>query len=174
VWRHAVEACAKPLLSKRWSQDPHGTVVDYWLNTVRLAAADSLAAETLGRFETFFAQVAADTVPPHVVILLVASPAMLEERIAKRERQSVGSAVIGGRPRTSAGAATSIRHSGMAMYAAADDPVDRLLRLQQRIAAELRSPESNAAGGPRAVVTIAAGGFAQVVQEAVAVVEAMV
>lgn len=62
----------------------------------------------------------------------------------------------------------------MAMDAAADDPVDRLLRLQQRIVAELRAPEINAAGGPRAVVTIAAGDFAQVVQEAVAVVEAMV
>ena len=133
VWRHAVEACAKPLLAKRWSQDPHGTVVDYWLAT-----------------------------------------AMLEERIAMRERQSAGSALIGGRPRTSAGAATSIRHPGIAMCAAADAPVDRLLRLQQRIAAELRSPEINAADRPRAVVTIAAGDFAQAVQEAVAVVEAMV
>ena len=174
VWRHAVEACAKPLLAKRWSQDPHGTVVDYWLDTVRLAAADSLAAEPLERFETFFTQKAADTVPPHVVILLVASPAMLEERIAMRERQSAGSALIGGRPRASAGATTSIRHPGMAMCAAPDDPVDRLLRLQQRIAAELRSPEINAADRPRAVVTIAAGDFAQAVQEAVAVVEAMV
>ena len=174
VWRHAVEACAKPLLAKRWSQDPHGTVVDYWLDTVRLAAADSLAAEPLERFETFFTQMAADTVPPHVAILLVASPAMLEERIAMRERKSAGSPLIGGRPRTSAAAATSIRHSGMAMCAAADDPVDRLLRLQQRIAAELRSPEINAADRPRAVVTIAAVDFAQAVQEAVAVVEAMV
>ena len=62
----------------------------------------------------------------------------------------------------------------MAACATMDEAVARLLRLQDRIAAELRSPENNGAGGPRAVVTIAAGDFDQAVQEAVAVVEAMV
>jgi hypothetical protein len=61
----------------------------------------------------------------------------------------------------------------MAACATIDEAVARLLRLQDRIAAELRSPETNGAGGPRAVVTIAAGDFDQAVQEAVAVVEAM-
>jgi 2-amino-4-hydroxy-6-hydroxymethyldihydropteridine diphosphokinase len=163
AWRHAVEACAKPLLAKRWSQDPHGTVADYWLDTVRLAATDSLAAEPLGRFETFFARMAADTVPPHVVILLVASPDVLEERIAQRARQSADTALVG------AG-----RQSATAVCVTMDETVARLLRLQERIVSELRSPKTSGAGGPRAVVTIAAGDFDQAVQEAVAVVEAMV
>ena len=65
-------------------------------------------------------------------------------------------------------------HAGMAACATMDEVVARLLRLQERIAAELRSPEANGGGGPRAVVTIAAGDFDKTVQEAVAVVEAMV
>jgi len=130
---------------------------------VRLAASESLAAESLARFDSFFAEMAADTVPPHVVILLVASPDVLEEKIALRDRQSADRGAIGAGP-----------HSGMAACATMDEAVARLLRLQDRIAAELRSPETNVARGPRAVVTITAGDFEQAVQEAVAVVEAMV
>ena len=55
-----------------------------------------------------------------------------------------------------------------------DEAVARLLRLQDRIVAELRSPEASGGGVPRAIVTIAAGDFDKTVQEAVAVVEAMV
>jgi len=162
AWRRAAEACAQPLLAKRWSPDPHGTVTDYWLHTVRLAAADALQSEDLRGFDRHFARMAAETVPPHVAILLVASPDVLEERIASRGLSSTDCTVDGGRPQ-----------SGMAVCAATDDSVARLLRLQERIAAEIRSPETSAAGGPRAVVTIAVGDFDQAVQEAVAVVEAM-
>jgi 2-amino-4-hydroxy-6-hydroxymethyldihydropteridine diphosphokinase len=162
-WRHAAEACAKPLLAKRWSQDSHGTVVGYWLGTVRLAASESLATEPLAHFESFFAEMAADTVPPHVAILLLASPDMLEEKIALGNRQPADRGAIG-----------VSSHSGMAACATMDEAVARLLRLQDRIVAELRSPEANGGGGPRAVVTIAAGDFDKTVQEAVAVVEAMV
>ena len=162
VWRRAVDACAQPLLAKRWSPDPHGTVTDYWLHTVRLAAVDALQADDLRGFERHFARVAAEIVPPHVAILLVASPDVLEARVAVSDRPSAKRAVVG------AG-----RQSGMAVCAATDDSVARLLRLQERIAAEIRSPEASAAGGPRAVVTIAARDFDQAVQEAVAVVEAM-
>jgi 2-amino-4-hydroxy-6-hydroxymethyldihydropteridine diphosphokinase len=160
AWRHAVEACAQPLQAKRWSPDPHGTVTDYWLHTVRLAAVDTLAAESLGGFESHFARMAAQTVPPHVAILLVASPELLEAKIAVRDRQ----------PAEPVGAG---RRAGRAVCAATDARVVRLLRLQERIASEIRSSESSAAAGPRAVVTIAAGNFDQAVQEAVAVVEAM-
>jgi hypothetical protein len=163
-WRHAVEACAQPLQAKRWSPDPHGTVTDYWLHTVRLAAVDTLAAESLGGFENHFARMAAQTVPPHVAILLVAAPELLEAKIAARGRQSAEPA--------GAGVGAGWR-SGRAVCAATDEAVVRLLRLQERIASEIRSPETSAAGGPRAVVTIAAGDFDQAVQEAVAVVEAM-
>ena len=162
AWRRAVEACAQPLQAKRWSPDPHGTITDYWLHTVRLAAVDTLAAESLGGFESHFARMAAETVPPHVAILLVASPELLEAKIAVRGRQSAEPAGVGGG-----------RRAGRAECAATDEAVVRLLRLQDRIASEIRSPETGAAGGPRAVVTIAAGDFDQAVQEAVAVVEAM-
>jgi len=162
VWRQAVEACAEPLQVKRWSPDPHGTVTDYWLHTVRLAAVDSLAADARGGFERHFARMAAATVPPHVAIVLVASSDVLEERAAARGRQSASHAVI------NAG-----RESGMAACAATDGTVAGLLRLQERIITEIHSAEVRAAGGPRAVVTIPAADFDQAVQEAVAAVEAM-
>jgi len=129
---------------------------------VRLAAVDTLAAESLGGFESYFAGMAAQTVPPHVAILLVASPELLEATIAVRGRQSAEPAGVGGGVQ-----------AGRAVCAATDEAVVRLLRLQERIASEIRAPETSAAGGPRAVVTIAAGDFDQAVQEAVAVVEAM-
>jgi 2-amino-4-hydroxy-6-hydroxymethyldihydropteridine diphosphokinase len=162
AWRHAVDACAQPLLAKRWQPDPHGTVADYWLHTVRLAATDSLAADSLASFERHFARTAAETVSPHVAILLVASPDVLEERIDSRERRSTSRAAIG------AG-----RRSSTTVSEATNDSVARLLRLQERIITAIRSPETAAAGVPRAVVTIAAGDLDQAVQEAVAVVEAM-
>ena len=168
AWRHAVEACVQPLQTKRWSPDPHGTVTDYWLHTVRLAAVDTLAAESLVGFENHFARMAAETMPPHVAILLVAAPELLEAKIAARGQQSAEPAGVSAGVGVGAG-----RRAGRAMCAATDEAVVRLLRLQERIASEIRSPEISAAGGPRAVVTIAAGDFDQAVQEAVAVVEAM-
>jgi 2-amino-4-hydroxy-6-hydroxymethyldihydropteridine diphosphokinase len=178
-WHQAVEACAKPLLAKRWPRDPHGTVVDYWLQTVRLAAEESLVGEALGNFQSFFRRLAADTVPPEVAILLIAPPDVLEERVSRRARQaddtgdfgsfSVDSSSSGssssGRPSTEAVAGPSA-----AVCVSVDESVGRLLRLQDRIIAALRCPD---AGRPRAVVTIAAGDLGQAVQEAVAAVEAM-
>jgi hypothetical protein len=113
---------------------------------------------------------AAETMPPHVAILLVAAPELLEAKIAARGQQSAEPAGVSAGVGTGVGAG---RRAGRAMCAATDEAVVRLLRLQERIASEIRSPEISAAGGPRAVVTIAAGDFDQAVQEAVAVVEAM-
>jgi 2-amino-4-hydroxy-6-hydroxymethyldihydropteridine diphosphokinase len=177
AWRHAVEACAKPLLAKRWPPDPHGTVTDYWLDTVRLAAADVMETEPLRTFESFFARVAAETVSPHVAILLVASPDALEERVAFGARQTAVPAsdvlsVLAGRPLEPAGASAFIRQPDMAVCSAADESVARLLRLQERMITAIRCPGPNAAR-PRAVVTIAAEDLGQAVQEAVAAVEAM-
>jgi hypothetical protein len=64
---------------------------------------------------------------------------VLEEKIALRDRQSADRGAIG------VGS-----HSGMAACATMDEAVARLLRLQDRIVAELRSPEANGGGGPRA------------------------
>ena len=174
AWRHAVEACAKPFLSKRWPLDPHGTVADYWLETVRLAAADSMAAESFGRFESFYARMAADSVPPHVAILLVVSPDTLEQRIAQRQRQTARSAeIFPGLSLTRAAASTSMRHAVTTACATADDAVARSLRLQERMIAAIRRPHAIDAVRPRAVVTIAAEDLGQAAHEAVAAVEAM-
>ena len=82
-WEQAVEACAQPLLATRAAPDPHGTVSDYWLPAVRLAAADSLASEPLGKVTSCYAGLAAKTMRPQVAILLVASPEVLEERMVR-------------------------------------------------------------------------------------------
>jgi|694.fasta_scaffold02422_9 2-amino-4-hydroxy-6-hydroxymethyldihydropteridine diphosphokinase len=172
-WQQAIEACAKPLLAKRWPQDPHGTVADYWLHTVRLAAADTLAAEQFERLETVFARVAAETVPPQVAILLVASPELLEERIAYRGRQAHKSDDFADLTLAAASGSAATQRTGMTECASADESVARLLRLQERITAALRGPSPGNALRPRAVVTISAGDLGQAVHEAVAAVEAM-
>jgi hypothetical protein len=92
----------------------------------------------------------------------VASPELLEAKIAVRDRQ----------PPEPAGVSAG-RRAGRAGCAATDEAVVTLLRLQERIVSEIRSPVASATAVPRAVVTIAAGDFDQAVQEAVAVVEAM-
>ena len=182
AWRNAAEACAKPLLSKRWPLDPHGTVTDYWLDTVRLAAADGLDAGSYGRFESFFTRMAADTVPPHVAIMLVVSPDALEQRIDRRDRQTAyqhaGQTAFAegrweGRSPVPAAASMARRHAVNATCVTADDTVARLLRLQERMITSIRRPHAIDAVRPRAVVTNAADDLGQAVQEAVAAVEAM-
>jgi 2-amino-4-hydroxy-6-hydroxymethyldihydropteridine diphosphokinase len=175
-WHQAVEACAKPLLAKRWPRDQHGTVVDYWLQTVRLAAEESLVGEALGKFQSFFRRLASDTVQPEVAILLIAPPEVLEERVSRQARQAEDTGDFGpcsidpsssGQPPAEAMAGPT---AAAAVCVSVDESVGRLLRLQDRIIAALRCPD---AGRPRAVVTIAAGDLGQAVQEAVAAVEAM-
>lgn len=173
-WRRAVEACAKPLLKTRWPQDPHGTVADYWLPAVRLAAADSLAAGAMSAFDACFAQVAAETVPPQVAILLVASPEVLEERIAFRSRQAGGhSDVFADLLVVPAGASVSGGQSAAAVCAAVDESVARLLQLQAGLVTALRGRNAAEALRPTAVVMIAAEDLGQAVREAVAAIEAM-
>lgn len=174
AWRTAVEACARPLAQKRWPLDPHGTVADYWLDTVRLAAAEALLPESFARFEAFFNRLAAETVAPHVAILLVASADTLERRLAEHDRPSGLS--ISGRAAGAvalAAAPSSMRHVGTKGCATDAEAVTRLLRLQDRLIAAMRGPREIAAARPRAVVTVAAEDLGQAVQEAVAAVEAM-
>jgi len=154
LWQEAVAACARPLAASRCGPDPHGVVSDYWLQTVLMAAADALPPEGFARLAPSFTAAAAETMPPHVAILLVAAPDTIEERLAQPERPH-------------AAACTSDRVS-----------IARLLRLQDRLVAALRGLDV-AAGRwaappvPRAVVTIAAGDLRGAGQEAVAAVEAM-
>jgi len=103
-WLQAVEACSQPLLTRDWPQDPQSTVADYWLHSLRLAAALSLNPEPLARFEVGFTRIAAKTVPPDVAILLVASPEsidaqlrQLQDRIIQAVRQPQPGAACGPR-----------------------------------------------------------------------------
>jgi 2-amino-4-hydroxy-6-hydroxymethyldihydropteridine diphosphokinase len=165
-WHAAVWPWARPLAADRWPADPHGTVADYWLETLRVAAMESLPPAAFERFDVEYAGVAAGTVAPDVVILLTIAPDVIDERIAFLSRQTaphtdvfsdLGSAAVCASPRL-AGAA--------------------LTRLQERLACRLRRDGDGVRNGrtslvPRAVVTIDASDLGKAADEAVAAVEAM-
>ncbi|MFM8803637.1 MAG: 2-amino-4-hydroxy-6-hydroxymethyldihydropteridine diphosphokinase, partial [Planctomycetia bacterium] len=167
-WLRAVEACAGPLAAAEWPQDPHGTVADYWLPTLRLAAADALAAGPFGAFEPRCAEVAATTVPPQVAILLVVSAEVLEERIAFRSRQSGGhSDTFADLPIAAADSPAIGGTLGTAVCTNVEELVARSLLLQDRLITALRGRNPVDALRPAAVVTIAAEDLGQAVGEAV-------
>ena len=160
--RAAVAACAEQLAADRWPDDPHGTVADYWLHSVRIAAADALAGEEHRAFDRSFHAAASRTVAPHVAILLKASPAALEERIAFRSRHV----------QAATDAFADLTPAGVAVCAAPADSAAALARLQDRIGAELVGGAGRS-DAPRAVVVIDADDLARAIEEAVAAVEAM-
>jgi 2-amino-4-hydroxy-6-hydroxymethyldihydropteridine diphosphokinase len=159
--RAAVAACADQLAADRWPDDPHGTVVDYWLHSVRIAAADALAGDERRAFERAFHAAAARTVPPHVAIFLRVSPAALEERIAFRTRHV----------QAATDAFAELVPSGVAVCAAPAESAAALALLQDRIAAAVLGGGRDDA--PRAVVAVDADDLARAIEEAVAAVEAM-
>ncbi|NDC63205.1 MAG: 2-amino-4-hydroxy-6-hydroxymethyldihydropteridine diphosphokinase [Planctomycetia bacterium] len=162
-WPAALESCAAALAVDGWPADPHVTVADFWLETLRLAAADALSAADHVRFEAEFQQAAAGTVAPHVVVLLHVPPEVLEERVAFRSRRAVPATdLFADLP--AATACASPRQS-----------VAPLVRLQERLVCRLqRRPEASlAAAPPRAVVQIDASDLVRATEEAVAAVEAM-
>jgi 2-amino-4-hydroxy-6-hydroxymethyldihydropteridine diphosphokinase len=163
VCHEAVAACAAQLAADRWPEDPHGTVVDFWLHSVRVAAADVLAADAYRGFEQAFVQAAGGTVPPHVAILLRVSPAVLEERITFRSRHV----------QASTDAFADLDPSSVAVCPAAAESAARLVRLQDHLAAALLGSGSGRRPGPRAVVAVDADDLGQAIDEAVAAVEAM-
>jgi len=160
-WEEMLVRSAAPLAVARWPRDAHGAIADYWLQSLRLEARERLAPDAFRRFEALFARSAADTVAPHVVLLLRVSADAIEERLAFRSRQGgAGSDVF-----------ASLGASGTTTAAA--DEVPRLLAMQQRLATAACSPGDPLDPGPRAVVTIAADDLAAAIDEGVAAVEAM-
>jgi hypothetical protein len=75
---------ADPLLKANWPDGPHGTVTDYWIESIRLAAENNSAIDTNKQFENAFASISQKTVTPHVVLLLNVNRQTLSERIAYR------------------------------------------------------------------------------------------
>ena len=159
----AVASCAEQLAADRWPDDPHGTVVDYWLGSLRVAAADALGPDAYRRFEQVFQTAADVTVPPHVAILLRVSHAVLEERIAFRSRHV----------QASTDAFADLDPSGVAVCEAAAESAGRLMRLQAGLGTALLGSGVTRSRAPRAVVAIDADDLGQAIDEAVAAIEAM-
>ena len=63
---------------------PQGTVTDYWIESIRLAAENNSAIDTNKQFENAFASISQKTVTAHVVLLLNVNRQTLSERIAYR------------------------------------------------------------------------------------------
>ena len=147
AWSAALSACARPLETSTWPDDPHGTVADYWLGSHLVAAEDTLSPVALGRYTAEHAAVTAKTVTPHVAILLQASPETLAER-------------------------TATASSTMIDAGAQDNPVADLVRLQDRLLARLRCGTQAGDRGPHAVVVVAADDLSRAIAEAIAAVEA--
>ena len=166
-WRATLRSCAGSLASAGWPDDPHVTVADYWLETLRLAAADALSPADFDRFDADYARVAAGTEAPHVVILLQVPPDVLEERIEFRARHAVPSTDL------------FADLSAAAVCASPRQSIVPLLRLQERLVCRLlrRHQEGPRAGRaavlPRAVVTIDGSDLARAAGDTVAAVEAM-
>ncbi len=75
---------AAPLLKANWPVDPHGTVTDYWIESIRLAAQNNSTSDTNKQFENAFATISQETVVPNVILLLNVNHQTLSERIAYR------------------------------------------------------------------------------------------
>jgi len=75
---------AAPLLKTNWPVDPHGTVTDYWIESIRLAAQTNSVSDTNKQFENAFATISQETVVPNVILLLNVNHQTLSERIAYR------------------------------------------------------------------------------------------
>ena len=75
---------AAPLLKANWPVDPHGTVTDYWIESIRLATQNNSTSDTNKQFENAFATISQETVVPNVILLLNVNHQTLSERIAYR------------------------------------------------------------------------------------------
>ncbi|MFM8891384.1 MAG: hypothetical protein ACKOTB_07135, partial [Planctomycetia bacterium] len=165
VWIEAVEAAARPLAASRWPKDPHGTVSDYWLPTLRFAAESALEAEPAERFAAGFDAAIRGTVPPQVAILLVAPADLLAER--SRRQDAATGRFLGGEHEDRGGGRQATA------CVAEESRIQGLGRLQERLVSALRRPHPQERLGPGAVVTIAADDLGRAIQEAVAAVEAL-
>lgn len=161
AWRDVMAAWTRPLAEADWTADPHGTVVDFWLDMIPAAAADCLPAAESARLEAEVARVAAGVPAPQAAILLVARATVLEERNAARGRRSAV-----GMPFVDPGSATATLSPPA--------PTAALVQLQERIVSRLRGPGPRSMLAPRAVVLVDADDLGRAAEEAIAAVEAMV
>jgi len=160
-WEGSLTACAAALSRDSWLDDPHGTISDFWLDAFPIAAEGCLPADSI---DTAFRRAVRDSVSPHVAILLLAEPGVLEERLAFRRRRPT--------PHTDmfadlVGCATAVADAPPA------DTVAALVALQEKLRRRLLQPATNEARRPKAVVAVEADDLGQAIAEAAAAVEAM-
>jgi 2-amino-4-hydroxy-6-hydroxymethyldihydropteridine diphosphokinase len=154
-WQETLRQYAAPLKRSGWPGDPHGTVADYWLETVRLAAERCLAPAGRREFLTAFDRLAAGTVPPHIVLFLEVGRDALRERISYcrqpiRQSDVFADLVCSGLPETS--------------------EAEALLALQDDLKCCLTG---GSAPRPKAVIRFDADDLGRTVNEAVAAIEAI-
>ena len=164
AWRALLASWTAPLESAGWPADPHGTVADFWLDALPIAAAAAgIPAGEAARLEAEIVRTAGRVPAPHVVILLVATAEALEERLAFRSLRAG-------------------RHSDV-FADLADGPatlcppamgVAPLVALQERLVRHLRGPGPRGPRAPKAVIVVDASDIARAAAEATAAVEAMV
>jgi len=155
AWRGTADAWADALAA-RPDDSCHPVLVDYWLGMLPLAAAEHLDGEEVAKLEQYIERL--DVPRPQVVLLLVASPAALEERYAFRSR---------GTP-----PASDVFIDAAPVTAAICGSAAPLERLQQRLTARLLGT-GRRGDTPCAVVAIPADDLALATDEAIAAVEAM-
>lgn len=154
-WQETLKQYAAPLKRSGWPGDPHGTVADYWLETVRLAANRCLHPTEQRAFQPVFNRLAAETVPPHIVLFLQVSSDTLRERINYRCQQPQQSDVFHG-----------LCCSGLP----AASETAALLTLQHDLQDCLAAgPEPR----PKAVIRLDADDLGRAAHEAVAAIEAI-
>lgn len=158
-WLDFAEACAGPLTRAFWPDDPHGTVTDYWLEGIRLAAASQLHSAAYDSFQDAFQQVVAETICPHVVLFLEVSPQTISDRLAYRAHAAGRSDVFGD-------LVVADTHDEI------DTAVAPLLDLQEKLKASLLHGDG-CCPRPKAVIQLAADDLGRAILDAVAAIEAM-
>lgn len=119
---------ADPLLKASWPVDPHGTVTDYWIESIRLAVENNPAIDTNKQFENAFASISQETVAPHVILLLNVNRQTLSERIAYRAHAAQQSDVFS--DLVAVQAMTTTDHGIATLLALQERFIDCLLRTQ--------------------------------------------
>ena len=148
---------AAPLLKANWPVDPHGTVTDYWIESIRLAAQTNSVSDTNKQFENAFATISQETVVPNVILLLNVNHQTLSERIAYRTHSAQQSDIF-----SDLVAVQTMMTTGQG--------IDTLLTLQERlIDCLLHNQETQCR--PKAVIQLDSNDLGKAAFDAVAAIE---
>lgn len=188
VWHDTLAAWERSLGRLDWRDDPHGTIADFSLEMLHVAAADLPAAEAV-HFAAEIDRAVQQTVAPQAVILLTADAATLAGRASVCAPRGIAatalSAASGGAEPDAAGdaepdaagsaepdaASGTVRNANPLASGPSPRPVADLLAMQERLGRLLHRPDRTR---PLAVMTIDAANLARAAAEATAAVEAMI